>query len=164
MLYLLCTCPTHPENTVSRRAIYVYHRTHRRARRRPETTIRFWRDGLGLPVFSQMENCYDLSDGYHNFRVFRDSGPARPAHVSGMLDYPHIGVQADDLEGTARRLSDMGYEIFSDGLWARYPSAQITSAKGLKVEDPDGITVDVTANSDQWPGAVLGDKGNGTSP
>ena len=28
-----------------------------------ETTIRFWRDGLGLPVFSQMENCHDLSVG-----------------------------------------------------------------------------------------------------
>ena len=68
-----------------------------------ETTIRFWRDGLGLPVFSQMENCYDLSDGYHNFRVFQHSGPARPAHVSGMLDYLHIGVQVDDLEETARR-------------------------------------------------------------
>ena len=32
-----------------------------------EATIRFWRDGLGLPVFSQQENCYDLSDGFHNF-------------------------------------------------------------------------------------------------
>ena len=32
-----------------------------------QATIRFWRDGLGLPVFSQRENCYDLSDGFHNY-------------------------------------------------------------------------------------------------
>lgn len=130
-----------------------------------ETTIRFWRDGLGLPVFSQMENCYDLSDGHHNFRVFQHSGPARPAHVSGMLDYLHIGVQVDDLEGTARRLSDMGYEIFSDGLSGKIPVSPDNISEGaFKVEDPDGITVDVTSSSDQWPGAVLKDKGNGTSP
>ena len=34
-----------------------------------QATIRFWRDGLGLPVFSQQENCYDLSDGFHAARV-----------------------------------------------------------------------------------------------
>ena len=130
-----------------------------------ETAIRFWRDGLGLPVFSQMENCYDLSDGYHNFRGFQHSGPARPAHVSGMLDYLHIGVQVDDLEGPARRLSDMGYEIFSDGLSGKIPVLPDHISEGaFKVEDPDGITVDVTSNGDQWPGAVLKDKGNGTSP
>ena len=77
-----------------------------------EATIRFWRDGLGLPVFSQQENCYDLSDGFHNFRVFQHNGPARPAHVSGMLDYLHIGIRVPDLEVAAQRLLDMGYEIF----------------------------------------------------
>ena len=69
-----------------------------------EATIRFWRDGLGLPVFSQQGNCYDLSDGFHNFRVFQHNGPARPAHVSGMLDYLHIGIRVPDLEVAARRL------------------------------------------------------------
>ena len=121
-----------------------------------ETTIRFWRDGLGLPVFSQMENCYDLSDGYHNFRVFQHNGPARPAHVSGMLDYLHIGVRVPDLEAAGQRLLDMGYEIFSDGLGGKEVVDPTNITEGaFKVEDPDGITVDVTARSDQWPGADL---------
>ena len=77
-----------------------------------EKTIRFWRDGLGLPVVSTHESCYDLSDGHHNFRVFQHNGPDRPSHVSGMLDYLHIGVRVPDLEETGRRLLDMGYEIF----------------------------------------------------
>ena len=121
-----------------------------------EKTIRFWRDGLGLPVFSQMENCYDLSDGYHNFRVFQHNGPERPRHVSGMLDYLHIGVLVPDLEAAAKRLLDMGYEIFSDGLAGKVPLSPDNLSEGaFKVEDPDGITVDVTSSNDQWPGARL---------
>ncbi len=76
-----------------------------------------------------------------------------------MLDYLHIGVQVDDLEGTARRLLDMGYEIFSDGLSGKIPvNPDHISEGAFKVEDPDGITVDVTSSGDQWPGAVLKDK------
>ncbi|MEE2833797.1 MAG: VOC family protein [Candidatus Latescibacterota bacterium] len=121
-----------------------------------EATIRFWRDGLGLPVFSQQENCYDLSDGFHNFRVFQHNGPARPAHVSGMLDYLHIGIRVPDLEVAAQRLLDMGYEIFSDGLSGKTPLSPDNLSEGaFKVEDPDGITIDVTSSDDQWPGAQL---------
>ena len=67
-----------------------------------DKTIRFWRDGLGLQVAAKQGNCYDLSDGLHNFRVFQHNGPERPRHVSGMLDYLHIGVQVADLEEAAR--------------------------------------------------------------
>ena len=43
-----------------------------------EKTIRFWRDGLGLPVVSTHGSCYDLSDGHHNFRVFPAQRPGPP--------------------------------------------------------------------------------------
>ena len=50
----------------------------------------------------------------------------------------------------------MGYEIFSDGLGGKEPVDVHNISEGaFKVEDPDGITVDVTASDDQWPGAVL---------
>ncbi|MEE2873697.1 MAG: VOC family protein [Candidatus Latescibacterota bacterium] len=121
-----------------------------------EKTIRFWRDGLSLPCVSTQENCYDLSDGHHNFRVFQHNGPSRPDHVSGMLDYLHIGVQVPDLAAAGQRLLDMGYEIFSDGLDGKLPiDVQQIEEGAFKVEDPDGITVDVTSSDDQWPGAVL---------
>ena len=67
-----------------------------------EETIRFWRDALGLKVFSTMDGCYDLTDGYHNFRVFQHNGPERPPHVGGMLDYLHIGVRVPDLQRKLR--------------------------------------------------------------
>ena len=121
-----------------------------------EQTIRFWRDGLGLPVVSTQENCYDLSDGFHNFRVFQHNGPSRPDHVSGMLDYLHIGVRVPDIEEAGRRLLDMGYEIFSDGLAGKVPvDIRHIQEGAFKVEDPDGITVDVTASDEQWPGTKL---------
>ena len=121
-----------------------------------EKTIRFWRDGLSLPCVSTQENCYDLSDGHHNFRVFQHNGPSRPDHVSGMLDYLHIGVRVPDLAAAGQRLLDMGYEIFSDGLDGKLPiDVQQIEEGAFKVEDPDGITVDVTSSDDQWPGAVL---------
>lgn len=121
-----------------------------------DKTIRFWRDGLGLPCVSTQENCFDLSDGHHNFRVFQHNGPSRPDHVSGMLDYLHIGVRVPDLAAAGQRLLDMGYEIFSDGLDGKEPVDVTHIAAGaFKVEDPDGITVDVTSSDDQWPGAVL---------
>ena len=121
-----------------------------------EKTIRFWRDGLSLPCVSTQENCYDLSDGHHNFRVFQHNGPSRADHVSGMLDYLHIGVRVPDLATVGQRLLDMGYEIFSDGLAGKVPvDVQQIEEGAFKVEDPDGITVDVTSSDDQWPGAVL---------
>lgn len=121
-----------------------------------EATIRFWRDGLGIPVFAQRDNCFDLSDGYHNFRVFQHQGPERPPHVSGMLDYLHIGIRVADLREAAGRLLGMGYEIFSDGLSGKTPLDVDNLEEGaFKVEDPDGITVDVTERDAQWPGAHL---------
>ena len=121
-----------------------------------EKTIRFWRDGLGMSLVAHHDTCYDLSDGHHNFRVFQHNGPARPEHVSGMLDYLHIGVRVASLEETGRRLLDMGYEIFSDGLGGKEPVDVTNIEEGaFKVEDPDGITVDVTASDDQWPGQGL---------
>ena len=121
-----------------------------------EATIRFWRDGLGIPVFAQRDNCFDLSDGYHNFRVFQHQGPERSPHVSGMLDYLHIGIRVADLREAAGRLLGMGYEIFSDGLSGKTPLDVDNLEEGaFKVEDPDGITVDVTERDAQWPGAHL---------
>jgi len=126
-----------------------------------EETIRFWRDGLGLAVVSQTENRFDLSDGYHNFRVFQYQGAARPSHISGMLDYLHIGVAVPDLVTAAQRLRKMGFKIYSDGLEGREISdLDHLTESAFKVEDPDGITVDVTESDTQWPGTKLHPLGN----
>ena len=117
-----------------------------------EETIRFWRDALGLKVFSTMDGCYDLTDGYHNFRVFQHNGPERPPHVGGMLDYLHIGVRVPDLQEAAKRCEANGFTIISDGVCGKEYDPNSPPDESFKVEDPDGIVVDVTADDDQWPG------------
>ena len=50
-----------------------------------------------------------------------------------------------DLAAAARRLRDMGYTIYSDGLGGKTPlDPDNLEQPAFKVEDPDGITVDVS--------------------
>lgn len=123
-----------------------------------EKSIRFWRDALGLRVASEAKGCYDLTDGYHNFRVFQHGGPQRPAHVGGMLDYLHIGVRVPNLREAAQRCEALGFEITWEGLDGSTPydpnSKELPSV-AFKVEDPDGIVVDITERDDQWPGVAI---------
>jgi len=119
-------------------------------------SIVFWRDALGLEVASQTDNCCDLTDGYHNFRVFQHSGDSRPPHVGGMLDYLHIGVRVPDLKTAAERCQKLGFRIFSDGLGGKEVLDPNSLKEGaFKVEDPDGITVDIAETKTQWPGVEL---------
>ncbi len=121
-----------------------------------DRSIRFWRDGLGLKVAKQRGNRYDLTDGYHNFAVFQHQGEERPSHLGGMLDYLHIGVGVPDVAEAAKRLREMGYEIFSDGLSGKEPlDPDNLQELAFKVEDPDGITVDVNGTDTNWPGTTL---------
>ena len=62
-----------------------------------------------------------------------------------MVDYIHIGVGVPDLAAAARRLRDMGFTIYSDGLGGKTPlDPDNLEQPAFKVEDPDGITVDVS--------------------
>jgi catechol 2,3-dioxygenase-like lactoylglutathione lyase family enzyme len=118
-----------------------------------ERSIRFWRDGLGLRVVSTGDGLYDLTDGTHNFRVFQHGGAARPPHVSGLLDYLHIGVVVDDLRVAAERCSALGFPPVYEGVDTDRPyDPAHPPTDAFKVEDPDGIVVDVAAHRSQWPG------------
>lgn len=123
-------------------------------------TLRFWRDGLGLRVVRETDVYSDLTDGWSNFRVFQHNGPERPAHVSGMLDYLHVGVQVDDLAAAASQLQELGFEIIWDGVNGGKPYDPATPpTESFKVADPDGIVVDVSANPNQWPGVTAQSRG-----
>ena len=121
-----------------------------------QKTIRFWRDALGLHVAATMPGCYDLTDGRNNYRVFQYRGEPRPEHVRGLSDYLHVGVVVDDLSAAARRCTDLGFEIIWDGVSGGHAyDPNDPPSESFKVEDPDGIVVDVTASHDQWPGLSL---------
>jgi len=118
--------------------------------------LRFWREALGLRVAATMDGCVDLTDGYHNFRVFQHAGAARPRHVSGLLDYLHVGVLVDDLALAARHCEELGFQIIWDGVDGGRPYDPANPpSESFKVADPDGIVVDVTASRSQWPSVGL---------
>lgn len=120
-----------------------------------ERTIRFWRDALGLRVVGAGDGLYDLTDGTHNFRIFQHSGAGRPPHVSHLLDYLHIGVVVEDLQATAERCSALGFPPVYAGVDTDRPyDPAYPPVDAFKVEDPDGIVVDVAARRSQWPGVA----------
>lgn len=119
-------------------------------------SLRFWRDALGLQVVGETDASCDLTDGFHNFRVFQHGGAARPPHIGGMLDYIHIGVRVADLRETATRCQELGFELFWDGIDGGKPyDPNEMPSESFKVADPDGIAVDISASRDQWPGVEL---------
>jgi catechol 2,3-dioxygenase-like lactoylglutathione lyase family enzyme len=121
-----------------------------------DASVRFWRDALGLEVVQEMLGCVDLSDGFHNFRLFPHQGPERPSHVSGLASYLHVGVRVPDLAAAVRRFEALGFPIIWDGVDAGHaPIPGRLPSESFKVADPDGIVVDVTASDDQWPRVVV---------
>ena len=121
-----------------------------------ERSVAFWRDVLGLRVAATMPGCYDLTDGWHNFRLFPHDGSDRPANVAGMLAYLHIGVMVDDLGAAIARCQAADVPIIWDGVdQGRHYDPDSPPSQSFKVEDPDGIVIDVSATPDQWPGVAL---------
>jgi catechol 2,3-dioxygenase-like lactoylglutathione lyase family enzyme len=121
-----------------------------------DASLRFWRDALGLAVVAEAPGCVDLTDGWHNVRLFPHERGERPPHVSGLDSYLHIGVRVADLATAVRRCEAHGFPIIWDGVDAgRPPVPGELPAESFKVADPDGIVVDVTASPDQWPGVRL---------
>ena len=119
-------------------------------------SIRFWRDLLDLEVIDRGEEHYDLTDGYHNVRVFQCQDTDRPAHVSGMDDYLHVGVRVPDLGAAFERFVESGVEIVAEDVEeGREYDPDDPPEESLKVADPDGIVVDVTDRTDQWPGVAV---------
>ena len=124
-----------------------------------DETIYFWRDLLGLEVVAEGENHFDLTDGYHNFRLFEYAGDDRAPHLGGLDDYLHIGVYVDDLQASIDRFEEGGFEPFVDDVTVGDPyDPENPPEESYMIEDPDGIVLDVSDNPNQWPGADLLDE------
>src|SRR5262245_40819247 len=104
-----------------------------------ERSVRFWRDAVGLREAGAVEDRYDLTDGFHNFRLFQYRGGDRPANVTGSAAYHHLGVKVDDLQAALRRFTELGFEIGCDDVDDPKPYDPASPPRrSFKVEDPDG--------------------------
>jgi catechol 2,3-dioxygenase-like lactoylglutathione lyase family enzyme len=121
-----------------------------------ERSLRFWRDALGLRVLAVRDGLVVMTDGAHNVTVFQYGG-TRPPHPAGHQSYLHIGVKVADLAEALDRCTEHGFTIICDDIDDCRPYDPANPPRqSFKVEDPDGIVVDVTASNDQWLGVGLG--------
>jgi catechol 2,3-dioxygenase-like lactoylglutathione lyase family enzyme len=119
-------------------------------------SLLFWRDALGLAVLESRDGIAVLSDGAHNFTVFQYRGDRLP-QPTGRESLLHIGVRVADLAAVLSRCIDLGFSIVCDDVDDCHPYDPANPPmKSFKVEDPDGIVVDVTASADQWLGVTVG--------
>jgi catechol 2,3-dioxygenase-like lactoylglutathione lyase family enzyme len=124
-----------------------------------DRSLRFWRDALGLAVLDRRDGLVVLSDGLHNVTVFQYGG-ARPSHPAGHQSSLHVGVKVPDLAAALDRLTEGGFAIICDDIDDCRPYDPANPPRqSFKVEDPDGIVVDVTASDDQWLGVRLSASG-----
>jgi catechol 2,3-dioxygenase-like lactoylglutathione lyase family enzyme len=93
----------------------------------------------------------DLSDGTVNMTLIVHEGD-RPYLEEGE-EYIHIGFIVDDARETWQRLREFGATILREDVKARYPVDENRPPVGsFKVADPDGNTIDITDNPEEWRG------------
>jgi hypothetical protein len=65
----------------------------------------------------------------------------------------HVGVRVPDLAAALQGCLDLGLEITCDDIDNCQPFDPANPPKeSFKVQDPDGIVVDITASKGQWLG------------
>jgi catechol 2,3-dioxygenase-like lactoylglutathione lyase family enzyme len=121
-----------------------------------DRSMSFWRDLLGLRVIEERPKLFVLTDGFHNITVFEYARGDRPANLGGHASYLHVGVRVDDLAATIDKCLAIGLNIFCDDInVCRDFDPANPPTESFKVEDPDGVVVDISASKSQWLGVTM---------
>ena len=123
------------------------------ATRDPETTAKFYIDGLGLKEVGKLNSPtaegYYLSDGHVNLAILKFKYDA-PATTEGQLRYTgihHLGFQIEDMDKARQKIEGAG------AVHRPYPGTEAMEARGnveIKFSGPDGVTVDLSESG--WAG------------
>ena len=119
----------------------------------PETTARFYIEGLGLKevgnVNSPTAHGYYLSDGHVNLAILKFKYDD-PATTEGMLRYTglhHFGVEIDNMDEARAQIEKAG------AVHRPYPGTEEMAKRGnveVKFTGPDGVTIDLSEHG--WLG------------
>ena len=124
----------------------------------PESTARFYREGLGLievgRVDSELAEGYYLSDGYINLAIlkYRTDEVATTEGAPRHAGMHHIGFSVDDMESAQSQIINAGATPHLE----QQVNAAMKAPNSLNVEykftGPDGVTLDLSASG--WATAV----------
>jgi catechol 2,3-dioxygenase-like lactoylglutathione lyase family enzyme len=119
----------------------------------PETTARFYIDGLGLKEVGRLNSStaegYYLSDGHINLAIlkFKSEDPAITEGAPKYTGVHHFGVEVEDMETARARFEKAG------AVHRPYPGTEEMAKRGnveVKFSGPDGVTIDLSEHG--WAG------------
>jgi glyoxylase I family protein len=119
----------------------------------PETTARFYIEGLGLKEVGKVDSPtaqgYYLSDGHVNVAIlkFKYDEPATTEGVIKHTGIHHFGIEVEDMPEAAARIEKAG------AVHRPYPGTEEMAKRGnveVKFTGPDGVTIDLSEHG--WLG------------
>jgi lactoylglutathione lyase len=112
----------------------------------PDKAAKFFEEAFGMKVVGKAGiGCY-VSDGTVNVALLKYEGEV-PGFAKGYHGLVHFGMWVDDLEETAKKVTDAGATHFSGA-----PQNNPNAFYEVKYKDPNGVIFDLTHNG--WRGAV----------
>jgi len=109
-----------------------------------DKSLAFYRDVLGLEYVRTRDHetfrAVDLTDGETNLALLSFSGQTRlTQRTEGSFGLDHIGFLIDDINYIYNKLKDAKVKFLTQA-----------PADFFKVEDPDGVVVDIASTSRGW--------------
>jgi glyoxylase I family protein len=123
------------------------------ATRAPETTARFYIEGLGLKQVGELNSPtaegYYLSDGHVNVAIlkFKYDDPAMTEGAIKHTGIHHFGVEVEDMQSATEQIQNAG------AVHRPYPGTEEMAKRGnveVKFTGPDGVTIDLSEHG--WLG------------
>ena len=119
----------------------------------PETTARFYKEGLGLEEVGKVNSTtaegFYLSDGHINLAIlkFKADEPATTEGAPRYTGIHHFGLEVEDMAGAKARIESAG------AVHRPYPDTDGMERRGnveVKFKGPDGVTIDLSEHG--WLG------------
>jgi len=114
-----------------------------------DKTAQFFQDVFGLRRLRTTERDthygHILTDGYINLAIldFKTNGAAGADRGTGYSGIHHMGIEVEDLEGTAKKMAEAGQaprQDINDALGVKG-----TASHEFKWQAPDGVMLDISA-------------------
>jgi catechol 2,3-dioxygenase-like lactoylglutathione lyase family enzyme len=109
--------------------------------------------GLRFVDYRPGGDAMDLSDGTLNITLIQYDGPERSPLEEG-TEYIHFGLLVDDARAALRRLKEAGATFLRENVKERNEMDEMIPSGSFKVQDPDGNTIDISGNRDEWRGVT----------
>ena len=120
-----------------------------------ETSRRFYETiGFEFVGYRPSGTSMDLSDGTVNITLLPHGDKERP-HLEEGEEYIHCGIYVENFEAIWQRLHDLGATMEKTVKGRDAIDQDQAPERAFKATDPDGNTVDITGDKEEWRGVTI---------